>query len=108
MAVDSGLYRSFARGAYNTYLLSPPAPVYSLRVPLPVVNYACLLQSSWWANDHAKYGHQALKITSGANLDIQSYPRQATLTSRYDNFESLLSKHPHPLVIDHRRMVPIE
>jgi hypothetical protein len=108
MAVDCGLYSKYARGAYNTYLLSPPAPVYSLRTLLPVTNYAHLLQSSWWANDHKKYGHQALKITSEASRDMQSYPRQATLSSRYDNFESLLGKHTLILTIEHWQIVPMK
>lgn len=92
MAVESGLYTNYAQGSYTTYLLSPPAPVYNLRTPLPVMNYAHLLRSSWWENDHKKFGHQALKITTVESRAVQSYPLQATLTSRYNNFESLLSK----------------
>lgn len=92
-AVNRGFYDAYTRGAYRTYLLSPAAPVYALRTLLPVMNYACVLQTSWWENNFQRYGHQALKITSGASLDMQSYPRQATLTSRYENIESLLSKH---------------
>lgn len=91
-AVDSGLYSYYAEGSYTTYLLSPSAPVYNVRTLLPVMNYAHLLQSSWWETDFRKYGHQALNITRVTSQDIQSYPLQATLTSRYNNFESLLSK----------------
>lgn len=93
MAVSCGLYTSFTQGPYNTYLLSPPAPVYSLRTVLPITTYANVLRSSWWENDHAKYGHHALKVTSAASLDMQAYPHQARLTSRYGNLEALLGKN---------------
>lgn len=91
-AVDSGLYDYYARGSYTAYLLSPSAPVYNLRTPLPVTNYAHLLQSSWWEIDFRRYGHQALRISRTTSQDSQSCPIRATLTSRYNNFESLLSK----------------
>lgn len=92
MAVESGLYNYYAQGSYTIYLLSPSAPIYSLHTLLPVTNYAYLLRSLWWETDFSKYGDQALKITNVANRDIRLHPIQATLASRYNNFESLLSK----------------
>jgi hypothetical protein len=75
---------------------------------VPVTNYAHLLQSSCWATEHEKYCHQALKITSGASLDICSYPRQATLTSRYENLGFLLSKQIRTLIMYDGRCLPIK
>lgn len=106
MAVESGLYTDYAQGSYTTYLLSPPAPVYNLRTPLPLSNYAHLFQSSWWENDHKKYGHQALKITTVSSRTTRPYPLQSTLTSRYNNFESLLSKQQLLPVIHFQQQVP--
>ncbi|KAI7779937.1 hypothetical protein LA080_000149 [Diaporthe eres] len=88
-AVRAGRYNNFSKLPYKAYLLFPRAPVYDLYTPLPVSNYAHLLQSSWWDADFQKFGHEALKISS-TRAD-QSYPLQSTLAFRYNDFKSLLA-----------------
>lgn len=89
-SVRAGRYNDFSKLPYRAYLLFPRAPVYDLYTPIPISNFAHLLQSSWWGDDFQKYGHGALRISS-TRAD-QSYPLQSTLAFRYNNFKSLLGK----------------
>lgn len=89
-AVRAGRYTDFTKLPYKTYLLFPRAPVYDVYTPIPIANFAHLLQWSWWNDDFQKYGHEALKISS-TRAD-QSYPLQSTLAFRYNDFKSLLGK----------------
>lgn len=60
--VDRSLYAPYARGAYNGYLLNPPAPVYNQWRPVEVESCARYFRESWWQNEFGRFGHQALKI----------------------------------------------
>ncbi|KAG8162987.1 hypothetical protein KVR01_007465 [Diaporthe batatas] len=73
--VDRSFYAPYATRDYTGFLLEPPAPVFDQDRPIPIVDYARFSHESFWHNQFAKYGHQALKLFPAPDALVILHPR---------------------------------